>query len=426
MLCKGAAVWEETECPGAGRLGRQWIAPLPRPASRRKRRCGMSARAAVSSEPENPCIWVDSDSALAAAAAHWRGVVGLDAEFQRTDTFHPIPALYQLASEAGVWFVDPLAIEDWTPFVEVLADPATVKVLHACPGDLELIHHHLGLHPNNLFDTQLAHAFLSEEISVGYAALVEALLGRKLPKHQTRSDWLRRPLSEEQLRYAEQDAAHLPALYAKLQGTLRASGRWNWFAEDMARLGRHVPKDPSAYFASLNKAWTLDGRQLAVLRSLCAWRERRAMADDLPRNWVVCDEHLFAFAQRDALAVADVQRALPKGVARRYARALVRAHRQGRHAPSAPPLPRPPSSAQNRLLAKLRTIGRQRAAALGLAPELLARRRDLQQCVRCHQANGQLPEAFRGWRHAQVGEQFAACLANAHDECASTRQVDHG
>ena len=410
MLCKGVAVSEQTECAAACFSARRCIAPRPRRASRRKRRCGMSASAAVSSEPENPGIWVGSDAALAEAATHWRGVVGLDSEFQRTDTFHPIPALYQLASKSGIWFVDPLAIGDWTPFVEVLADPATVKVLHACPGDLELIHHHLRLHPNNLFDTQLAHAFLSEEISASYAGLVEALLGRKLPKHQTRSDWLRRPLSEQQLRYAEQDAAHLPALYAKLQEDLRAAGRWHWFAEDMARLGRHVPKDPSAYFASLKKAWTLNGRQLAVLRSLCAWRERQAMADDLPRNRVVWDEHLFAFAQRDALTVADVARALPKGVARRYARALVRAHWQGGQAPPAPPLPRPLSSAQNRLLAQLRAIGRQRAAALGLAPELLARRRDLAQCVRCHQANGQLPQAFRGWRHAQVGEQFAALL----------------
>ena len=370
----------------------------------------MPASAPAAPALERSGLWVGSDSALAEAAAHWQGCIGLDTEFQRTDTFHPIPALYQVASESGIWFIDPLAIDDWTPFAAALADSATVKILHSCSGDLELIHHHLRLHPRNIFDTQLARGFLSEQFSASYASLVEALLGRKLPKQQTRSDWLRRPLSREQLRYAWEDAAHLPALHAALREQLQAAGRWDWFAEDMARLGRHVPNDPSAYYLNVKKAWVLDGRQLAVLKSLCAWRERQAMQEDVPRNRVVWDEHLSAFAQRDALSVADVEQALPRGIARRYARQLVHAHREGGAAPPEPPLPRPLSSAQNRLVAKLRAVGQRRAADLGMAPELLARRRDLEECVRCHQANGRLPELFQGWRHALVGEQFAALL----------------
>ena len=373
----------------------------------------MPASASAASAPECSGVWLGSNLALAEAATHWQGRIGLDTEFQRTDTFHPIPALYQVASESGVWFIDPLAIGDWTPLAATLADSATVKILHSCSGDLELIHHHLRLHPRNIFDTQLARGFLSEQFSASYAGLVEDLLGRKLPKQQTRSNWLRRPLSREQLRYAQEDAAHLPALHAALQEQLRAAGRWDWFAEEMARLGRHVPNDPSAYYLNVKKAWVLDGRQLAVLKSLCAWRERRAMEEDVPRNRVVWDEHLSAFAQRDALRVADVEQALPWGIARRYARQLVDAHREGAAAPPESPLPRPLSSAQNRLVAKLRTVGQRRAADLGMAPELLARRRDLEECVRCHQANGRLPELFQGWRHALVGEQFAALLGGS-------------
>ena len=103
--------------------------------------------AAVSTERTNGSAWVGSDRALARAAVHWRGIVGLDTEFQRTDTFFPIPGLYQVASPSGIWLVDPLAVDDWTPLVEVLTDGDTVKVLHSCSEDLELLYRHLNVRP---------------------------------------------------------------------------------------------------------------------------------------------------------------------------------------------------------------------------------------------------------------------------------------
>ena len=366
--------------------------------------------AAVSVEKTGRYEWVASGADLARAADRWRGVIAIDTEFQRTDTYFPIPGLYQVAAGPDIWLVDPLAIDDWSPFIDVLSEPDTVKVVHACFEDLELLNRHLRVRPANLFDTQLAAAFVSGDFSRSYASLVEELLGVTLPKHHTRSNWLRRPLSEEQVSYAREDVAYLVEMLGVLGARLEAAGRRHWFLEDMRRRERYAPREPSSYFTGVKKAWQLDGAQLAVLRSLCEWRERRAMAEDVPRNRVVWDEHLLQFAQQRGVAPAELRRRLPPRVARRYGQDLLRAFEAGLAAAPETVLPKPLSKRQGGMLKTLREIGRRRAQELGIAPELLARQRDVEECIRHFRATGTLSELYMGWRRDVVGGDFSVAL----------------
>ena len=194
--------------------------------------------------------WIDTDAELQAAAERWRehAVIGIDTEFQRTDTFFPLPGLYQVAAGERVYLLDPLAIKAWQPFVDCLVNPAVTKIMHACSEDLELIHHHLGVVPQNVFDTQLANAFQSTDYSTSYANLVEQLLGESLGKHETRSNWLRRPLSDKQLRYAWEDVAFLADLHSALVARLTELGRRAWFDELMAQRGEFARVAPEDYY----------------------------------------------------------------------------------------------------------------------------------------------------------------------------------
>jgi len=354
--------------------------------------------------------WIDSNAKLAGAAGQWGGLIGLDTEFQRTDTFHPIPGLYQLISESGVWLIDPLAIDDWQPLIAALEDPATVKIMHSCSEDLELIAHHLSARPVNLFDTQIAYAFTSDQLSISYANLVRALLGLTLEKHQVRSNWLQRPLSSAQINYACEDVASLPALHRRLRAELEAKDRWRWFREDMERREAAEAPDPDRYFVGIRGAWRLNCAQLGALKALCAWRERQAMTEDRPRNRVVRDEHLMQFARQPELSLTLVEANLPRRLARRYGKALMAVHAKGLAEPVDAALPRPLSSRHSALVKQMRKISLDRAAALGMAPELLSRKRDLEACVRHHAATGELSAAYQGWRRALVGAEFTAIL----------------
>ncbi len=357
-------------------------------------------------------VWIDDNLSLADAVAEWPQHIALDTEFIRTSTYFPMPGLYQVAAGSHVYLIDPVQVSEWQPLIDYLTDPATTKIMHACLEDLELLHHHLGISPSNIFDTQYANAFLSEDFSLSYAALVEQRLGVALEKHETRSNWLQRPLSNEQIRYAVEDVTYLLSLYEQMYAALQEQGRHRWFVEDMAERSSYEPLDPGIYYRNVKKAWKLRGPELAALRALCAWREETARSENVPRNRVIWDDHLYNFACISELNAGHVRRALPKGVARKYGNALVDRHRRGRQEGVPELLPRPLSSQQGALLKALREVARRKAASLGIAPELLARKKDLETCVRYHAYKADLSPYYLNWRADLVAEPFTSILRN--------------
>ena len=354
---------------------------------------------------------IADDERLAASIAALGACVGVDTEFMRVRTFHPIPALYQLADSSTVALVDAKAQATFDALKALLLDPSRIKIMHSCSEDLEVIARHFDLRPRNLVDTQIAHAFLSPNFGPSYATLVEHYAGVALPKHETRSDWLQRPLTAQQLAYAREDAIYLLPIWEAQRQALARLGRLSWFDEEMRLLLATPPDTPETWYRNLKGIARLNARQLAVLRSLVAWREREARRRDLPRAWTVPDDALFTMARRERLSAADVLPLLPRRIARRYAGNLVEAHSQGLDDADPPKPPRPLRRPDNDALRALRTAAQAEAERLGMAPQLLARKRDLEHVVRHHRQFGELPEAYRGWRGARVGDAFRDVLA---------------
>ena len=372
---------------------------------------GAAAEAGVAGDDEAALL--ASDQAIAACVDSLGDEVGVDTEFMRVRTFHPIAALYQLAGDDGVALVDATAPASFAALKALLLDAERTKIMHSCSEDLEVVAHHLDLRPCAVVDTQLAHAFLSSAPSASYAGLVEHYLDIRLGKQETRSNWLRRPLSAAQLAYARLDAAYLKPIWRAQREALAAAGRMDWFAEDMGRVLTTPPEPPERWYRNIKGAWRLKPPELAVLRSLVTWREREARRRDLPRAWTVRDEALFTMARWPCLRTEDVSNVLPKRSAHRYAAALAEAHRRGVDDPDPPGRePRPLSAHGSALAKKLRDIVVREAERLHMAPSLLARKRDLEAAVRHHREHGALPERFSGWRHAIVGNAFHETLAD--------------
>ncbi|HEY5644465.1 MAG TPA: HRDC domain-containing protein, partial [Pseudomonadales bacterium] len=365
--------------------------------------------------------WITSNEELAAAAGRWGQVLGLDTEFQRTSTFYPLPGLYQVVSEGEIYLIDPLLVDDWTPLVSVLEDADRTLVMHACGEDLELLSHHLGATPRGLFDTQLANAFLSPDFSLSYSNLVARHLDVTLGKPQTRSDWRRRPLSEAQVRYACEDVLHLLELHQQLRQSLESAGRYEWFEETMRTHGRYATSDPDQYYLGFRKAWRFGGQQLAALKRLAAWRERTAMLENVPRNRVIRDEHLLTFAERRSLDERTVREVLPQPVARRYGSALVAEHQAARDAQAPSPIEPPLSQQQGEVSKQLRDVARAEAERRDMAQELLARRRDIERCIRHFEATGELSREYLGWREPLLGEPFRRILTRLGSEPPAER-----
>lgn len=334
--------------------------------------------------------------------------VAIDTEFMRRNTYYPQIALLQLCAGDTAWLVDPLAIDDLTPLKTYLADDPSLKLLHSCSEDLEVFRHWLDMVPAPLVDTQRAAALLGEDFGLGYRALVQRLLGIELDKGETRSDWLKRPLTASQCHYAALDVLHLHELWPQLHERAIAADRMGWIIEESIEVVFLQKEREAGLYRRIKGAGRLSRRELEVLRRLVAWREARARAVDKPRGWVLDDKACLAIARerpahRDAMVALDV---LPPALLRRQGDALLELVEQASLVPE-PELPdafpTPLDGPQRKLLKSLRARAAELAQELGVAPEILITGSDLELLVR--EAAGATvtePRRWQGWRQSRV------------------------
>ncbi len=245
--------------------------------------------------------------------------VTVDTEFMRERTYWPKVCLVQVAGPEDAAAVDPLADGiDLAPLFELMAAPEVLKVFHAGRQDLEIFRLLAGRLPAPVFDTQLAAMVCGFGDQVGYETLVAKLAKARLDKASRFTDWSIRPLSQRQLDYALGDVVHLRTVYEKLKAKLEKSGRAEWLAEEFAELtdSRTYVADPREAFRRI-KSRGRDGRYLAVLRELAAWREARAQERDVPRGRILRDEALMEIAHHQPRSAEELARTrgLPRGLA---------------------------------------------------------------------------------------------------------------
>jgi ribonuclease D len=346
----------------------------------------------------------------------------IDTEFMRETTYYPKLCLIQAAAPGVEATIDPLAETlSLAPFLDVLANPAVLKVFHAARQDLEiflkLMHGNL---PAPLFDTQIAAMACGYGDSIAYDALVAQVLKRRLDKSHRFTDWSRRPLSDDQLTYALADVTHLRDLYPKLAHKLESEGRTSWLDDELANLS-----DPAIYDMTPENAWkrlklrkTTPDYVLALMTA-AAFRESEAQRRDMPRARILKDEALYEVAERRPRSPADFDsmRAVPRGFGNsRAAGDLIKALEAAFADPDRKPIkieraaPAPPGAGPTVEL--LKVLLRYEAERAQVAPRLIASVADLEAIAASDSAD--VP-ALRGWRRKVFG---ARALALKHGRVA--------
>jgi ribonuclease D len=283
-----------------------------------------------------------------------------------------------------------------------------VKVLHSDSEDMEVFQNWLGVLPQPLFDTQRAAAMVGRGFGLGYRALVQAICDIDLPKGETRSDWLQRPLSESQCEYAALDVTWLLPVWRELDNACEQQGKRDWVLADgrdaMGALGTAV----TDYHKRIKTAWKLNPRQLGSLAAICDWREQTARSRDKPRSWIIDDKACLALAQQNPQNWAELKAGvdLPPPALRRYGEALLEVLAAQRAVPDdelPQALPGPLDARQRDQVKKLRARVRVIAEELAMAPEILLQSKDYELLLR--QAAGDAlsaPVHWQGWRNDVV------------------------
>jgi ribonuclease D len=341
--------------------------------------------------------------------------IALDTEFLREKTYYPKLCLLQIATTDTVACIDPIALDDLSPVLDIIFDESIIKVMHSGRQDMEIFFNILGRPPTPVFDTQIAALMLGFADQIGYANLVNEMLGVALDKLHTRADWSLRPLSADQLKYAADDVVYLAEIYLKMTEQLSSSGRLEWLGEDFDRLA-----SPALYGNPPDRAWLkvkggnrLKGSSLAVLQALAQWREAIAQQKDRPKGWILRDDALIDIARHRPTSQQALEniRGLSEGLLRNSGKTIVKLVSEASdEQPQAFPdvgkrikLTPDQGALVDVMMALVRLSGEENK----LNPAVLVSRKQLEKLV-CGETD---IDAMKGWRKKLVGEQLTRFLS---------------
>lgn len=313
--------------------------------------------------------------------------VGLDTEFHNERSYAARLMVVQIAFEDGAAIVDPLAVRDLRPLCDALS--RTTVVGHALSSDLKIFADRFGVVPPEVFDCQVAASFLGYGMAISLADLVRDVVGVRLKKSQTVSDWSMRPLTEKQIEYLVDDVAHLLPMHDALLARLRELGRESWALEECRLLG-----DPERYrteerrlYAKIPGSNRMNRRELGILAEIVRWRDELARERDVPAKYILPDDVVGGLAVLRPKAAEDLVqlRRLDAGARRSLGPAILGAVARG-EALTDDELPerfsRPLGPSRETLVALMSVVAGEIARANDLPASLIVPRSVLERAAR--------------------------------------------
>jgi ribonuclease D len=357
-----------------------------------------------------------------AERARRNGRIGFDTEFVSEGRYRALLCLVQLVVEGDdgpeIAVVDALENRGPGPVGPVLEDPSVEVVVHAGRQDIPLVRRVWGVQPRNLFDTQIAAAFVGASVQAGYEALLGQFLRTPVSKSATFTRWDRRPLTQEQLSYARADVEHLLALAGELRVRLSEQGRLEWAREECRPLEEASDeRHPEDVFRRLPRVADLKPQAAAVALELTRWREATAEREDRHVRWILPDPAIVEVARRQPAKLGDLGdiRGVKGSSVRRLGPEILAAVQRGRAAaPVKVERVRPdiPPDEAGSLVSLADALLRARAHEAGLAYGLIAARAELLEVVTSVLAGQDEPRVpmLDGWRRELVGAEVLELL----------------
>lgn len=349
--------------------------------------------------------------------AQQQSAVALDTEFMRVSTYFPKLGLIQLYDGERVSLVDPLAITDFSPFVALLSNPKVLKILHSCSEDLLVFLQEFDQLPRPMIDTQIMARFLGLGTSAGLAKLAQQYLNVEIDKGATRTNWIKRPLSDIQLQYAAGDVWYLLPLYHILEKELEKTP-WKKAVRDdcelaLSKTHKLQERDSEKAYLDIPNAWKLNPLELSRLRILAKWRQNVAIERDLALSYIVKSDNLWKVAKNNPCNISEMlEMGLTETEVRVRGKKILQLLAQARRVSSNDyPKPIERISEDPRYKKTIRLL-QEKVNSLtpeGLTPEIVASKRTLEELIKwvwkydCSQ--DKLPELLIGWRKS-IGEKL--------------------
>ncbi len=370
--------------------------------------------ALLDSADELPVTWIKEQSQLTPVIEALKscGRVALDTEFIKRDTYYPRLALVQINVGEHIYLLDApqLQLQDvWQALIAV-----DVAIWHACGEDLGIFYLLSDCPPlTNIFDTQIALSYLTGQLQMGYQQALDDQLDMHIDKEQSQSDWLRRPLSDEQEQYAIDDVRFLPALYLSLEYELKKQGLYEYVWADCQLYAQELydsqqVADEDMYLTMAD--YRYDTQQMAILQAVASWREQLARATNQPRTFVIKKQAVREIITEKPKSMRELahKTTMHRSMLRLYGEELLKEIKQAEQLAPAerpPRLPAPYRSKNKALSKAVQHATQIQAEKIGIPANVLMRKKWLHQLyevIAYEKDLADLPEGLQGWRHEWV------------------------
>jgi len=371
-------------------------------------------------EKLNTLIQDEAALNLLVQKARQTDAVALDTEFVWERTYYPQLGLIQIAlSNEECYLIDPIAIKDLSSLGKLLSDRSVIKILHDAPQDLTILQRATGAVPQNIFDTRLAAGFSDFPATLSLANLIKELLDIDLAKNETRTNWVKRPLTDGQVDYAQDDVRYLRAIRVLLLTRIIGPKIKSWLQEELNLLNNpanYNSTNDDGRYRKIRGSSNLGRRGLAILKNLAIWRDGMAQKLDRPRGHIIKDTGLIEICklQPEELESLASETSLSEKAVSRYGKniiAIISATKE--QDPSLYPLQKQPTRLNNnekKTLENLNGLISLKCDLLGVAPSLIGNSSELKQLTKTLQINK--PEDIQqlrqtsGWRKSFLVDFF--------------------
>ncbi|WP_298859797.1 HRDC domain-containing protein [uncultured Gimesia sp.] len=365
------------------------------------------------------------------------GIVAFDTEFVSEFTYRPELSLLQFALNGQSVAVDPYEVKDLSPWWEIMTNDSTTVIVHGGREEVRFCRHFSGKKPQKLVDLQIAEGLRSRSFPISYTALVARVLNANAGSKETRTDWRRRPLTEQQIKYALDDVKYVLKIWKTQEKELTDLGRITWADAEFQRMIDEVDSEfHRENWRRLSGLHKLKPRELAIIRELFDWRDEVAQKKDQPARRVMRDDLLIELARRkptttqDLIATRDLNRKnmfkLAPDVIERIAIAQqIPKDQLPQHIEN-------PNNHQNQdeqVIGKLLGIAlANRCAEMNVAQSLVGTTADLRHLVRYHvyrEQSEKKPRLMVGWRADVCGDLLTDVLDGKISMRVADLESDH-
>ncbi|MFN0197446.1 MAG: ribonuclease D [Planctomycetaceae bacterium] len=374
------------------------------------------------SVPVSPIITAADKFEEFCAHVRQAGSVACDTEFVSEYTYRPELCLLQLATTERACLVDPYAVQDLSSWWDIMVDDQTTIVLHGGREEIRFCQTYSGKSPRKIVDLQIAEGLRSRSFPLSYTSMVARVLKGKTHGKETRTDWRRRPLTQQQIEYGLEDVEYVLPIWERQRQSLLELGRLSWADAEFQRMVDELEEETSPEsWRRFNGLHRLKPRSLAAARELIRWRESEAESRNQPVRKMLRDDLLLELAFRmprsakEILSTRDMNR---PDYQKRIDR-ILQCIDDARNLPNSDlpePFPEPDydRDQDEQILSKVLAIAlANRCAELNVSMTLVGTNADLRQLVRWHVYNrqaGPLPSLMQGWRTEVCGDLLTAVL----------------